>query len=92
MVTEMTNDGKDIVEKWKQQEQERKAEYQKAKDLQARIQEERRAVKKWYVQARSLWRRSPDHSPVDYIRIDMCYYERIVEAHRKYLGNGEEKT
>ncbi|VVB81423.1 Uncharacterised protein [uncultured archaeon] len=87
----MTNDGNDMVEMWKQQAQERKAEYQKAKDLQARVQKELNAVNKWYDQARALWRRSRKSSPAeylaDYFKIRKCYYERAAEAYGKHLGD-----
>jgi hypothetical protein len=86
----MTNskDGPEMLNAWKQQEALRKIEQRKALDLQARIQEELGAVNKWYTEAFSLWCRSRDHSPIDRLKIKMCYYERKADAYRKYLDNG----
>ncbi len=74
---------------WRQQEQVRKTEQKTAQDLQTRIQDELKAADKWYGEAFSLWCRSRDHSPIDRLKIKMCYYERKADAYRKYLGNGE---
>lgn len=89
MVITMTNNEPEMLVTWKQQEEWRKNEQKKAQDLQARIQEELGTVSKWYVQAYSLWCRSRDRSPIDRLKIKMCYLERQYETYRKYLGNGE---